>query len=84
MTPMDKIETTDEVIREVRTIKETLAQSLNYDVHRILKDARERQQSSDKKIIGTPDRRPACSDILGKHFSTREVSSWKLPYPHDA
>jgi hypothetical protein len=43
-------QTTDEVIQEMRTIKDTLARSLNYDVHRIVEDAHKRQSSSSKKI----------------------------------
>ncbi|VFN06747.1 MAG: hypothetical protein BECKG1743D_GA0114223_112973 [Candidatus Kentron sp. G] len=54
MTQPDEIQTTDEVIREIRQIKETLARSMNYDVHRILEDARRRQQSGGKKIMDAP------------------------------
>jgi hypothetical protein len=54
MAHIDEVQTSDEVIQEVRTIKETLARSLNYDVHRILEDARKRQQSSSKKTIAPP------------------------------
>ena len=33
-------ETTDEIIHETRKIKEVLAKSMNFDIDRILKDAR--------------------------------------------
>lgn len=54
MAQIDDVQTTDEVVQEIRTIKETLARALNYDVHRILEDARKRQQTSGRKIIAPP------------------------------
>jgi hypothetical protein len=49
MTHGDK-ETTDEVIRETRRIKEALAESADFDIDRILEDARLRQKESGRKI----------------------------------
>nr|VFJ60208.1 MAG: hypothetical protein BECKDK2373C_GA0170839_10795 [Candidatus Kentron sp. DK]VFJ61335.1 MAG: hypothetical protein BECKDK2373B_GA0170837_110010 [Candidatus Kentron sp. DK] len=54
MIQTDEIQTTDQVIREVREIQETLARSMDYDVHRIPEDARRRQQTNDGKIMGAP------------------------------
>ena len=54
MAQIDEVQSTDEIIREIRTIKETLAQALNYDVHRILEDARKRQQAGGRKVIAPP------------------------------
>ena len=54
MTQIDEAPTTDEIIREVRAIKETLARSVDYDIQRILEDARGRQRSSGRKIIAAP------------------------------
>jgi hypothetical protein len=44
-------ETTDQVIQEVRKIKEALAKSLDFDIDRILEDARRKQQESGRKVI---------------------------------
>jgi len=46
--------TTDEVIQEVRTIKENLARSMDFDIDRILDDAREKQQESGRTILSPP------------------------------
>ena len=47
-------ETTDEVIQETRRIKEVLSKSMDFDIDRILKDARLRQGKSDRKILSPP------------------------------
>ena len=52
-------ETTDEVIREVRKIKEQLAQAFDFDIDRILADARERQRTSGRRIVSPPVREEA-------------------------
>ena len=44
----------DEVIHETRRIKEALAKSMNFDIDRILKDARLRQGNSGRKILSPP------------------------------
>ncbi|WP_089726609.1 hypothetical protein [Candidatus Thiosymbion oneisti] len=54
MAQIDEAPTTDEIIREVRATKETLARSVDYDIQRILKDARRRQRSNGRKIIAAP------------------------------
>lgn len=46
MARIDEKETTDEVLQEVRAIKEQLAAAMNFDVKRILDDARRRQQAA--------------------------------------
>ena len=46
--------TTDEVAREVRKIKEQLAQVFDFDIDRILADAREKQQRGGRKILSPP------------------------------
>ena len=43
MKPMNEEETTDEIIQETRRIKEALAKSMDFDLDRILEDARQRQ-----------------------------------------
>ncbi len=46
--------TTDEVIREMRRIKEALAQTMDFDIDRILADAREKQKKSGRTILRPP------------------------------
>ena len=43
MKKINNKETTDEIIQETRRIKEALAKSMDFDIDRILKDARLRQ-----------------------------------------
>ena len=47
-------ETRDEVIQETRRIKEALAKSMDFDIDRILKDARLKQGKSGRKILSPP------------------------------
>jgi hypothetical protein len=51
MSLMPESNATDEVIRAVRQVKYSLAESFAFDVHRILEDARERQKSSDRETL---------------------------------
>ena len=46
--------TTDDVVLEVRKIKEQLAEAFDFDIDRILADARERQGQSDRVVIPGP------------------------------
>jgi hypothetical protein len=54
MAEIKEKETTDEVIQEVRRIKETLAKSMDFDIDRIVEDARQRQQASGRKVLSPP------------------------------
>ena len=47
-------DTTDEVLRETRRIKERLAQSMDFDLDRILEDARGNQKKSGRTILNPP------------------------------
>ena len=47
-------ETTDEIIQETRRTKEALAKSMDFDIDRILKDARLRQGKRGRKILSPP------------------------------
>ena len=49
-------ETTDEVLQETRKIKETLAESMDFDVDRIVDDAREKQKKSGREVLSPPAR----------------------------
>ena len=46
--------TTDEVVQEVRKIKEQLAQAFDFDIDRILADAREKQRKGGRRILPAP------------------------------
>ncbi len=54
MKPMNDKETTDEIILETRRIKEALAKSMDFDLDRILKDARQRQKKSGRNVLSPP------------------------------
>jgi hypothetical protein len=51
MSLMPELKTTDEVIANVRKIKESLAEPFDFDVHRILEDARMRQKHADREVL---------------------------------
>ena len=46
--------TTDEVVQEMRKIKAQLAQAFDFDIDRILADAREKQRKSGRQIVAPP------------------------------
>ena len=54
MKKMNKKETTDEIVQETRRVKEALARSMDFDIDRILKDARQKQKKSDRKVLPPP------------------------------
>ena len=54
MKPMDEKETTDEIIQETRRIKEALAKSMDFDLDRILEDARQKQEKSGRVVLSPP------------------------------
>ena len=56
MKQMNEKETTDEVIRETRRIKEALAKAMDFDLDRILKDARQRQGKCGRNVLSPPIR----------------------------
>ena len=47
-------EITDEILLETRRIKEALARSMDFDLDRILKDARQRQEKSGRIVLSPP------------------------------
>jgi hypothetical protein len=49
-------ETTDEVVQEVRRIKEELAKSCDFDIDRILDAARRNQEQSGRTVLKAPVR----------------------------
>jgi|GEM_PF-3546941 hypothetical protein len=46
MKQINQKETTDEIIQETRRIKEALAKSMDFDIDRILEDARQKQKGA--------------------------------------
>ena len=56
MARTDNKKTTDEVIEQVRRIKVALAESMDYDVGRIVEDARKRQKESRRSVLLPPVR----------------------------
>ena len=56
MKKMNEKETTDEVIQETRRIKEALAKSMDFDIDRILKDAKQKQKKSGREVLPPPVR----------------------------
>ena len=54
MKPMNEKETTDEIIQETRRIKEALAKSMDFDLDRILEDARQKQKKSGRVVLSPP------------------------------
>lgn len=52
MAQIQRNDTTDEVIRETRRIKEALAEAMDFDIDRIIEDARRKQDESGRTIIG--------------------------------
>ena len=54
MKPMDEKETTDEIVQETRRIKEALAKSMDFDIDRILEDARQKQEKCGRVVLSPP------------------------------
>ena len=54
MAQLNEKETTDEVVQETRRIKEVLAESMDFDIDRILEDARQKQKESGRKVLSPP------------------------------
>lgn len=56
MAEIDEKETTDEIIQEMRKIKEALAKSMDFDIDRIVEDARRKQSQGSREILVPPVR----------------------------
>ena len=54
MKSMDEKETTDEIIQETRRVKEALAKSMDFDLDRILENARQKQEKSGRVVLAPP------------------------------
>ena len=51
MDSIDEKETTDQVVQEIRRTKQALAEAMDFDLDRILEDARRKQNESDRKVL---------------------------------
>ena len=56
---VDHVQTKDEVIQEVRKIKDDLAKAFSYDLKKMLNAARMRQKTSGHTILSPPARQNA-------------------------
>lgn len=56
MAQTDEKSTRDEIVVEMRRIKEEMSKSFDFDIGRILDDARERQKESGRTIVAPPNR----------------------------
>ncbi len=54
MAQINAKETKDEVLHETRRIKESLAESMAFDIDRVLEDARRKQKESGRTILSPP------------------------------
>jgi len=59
MAQTNEKETSDEVIQETRRIKEALGAAMDFDIDRILEDARRKQAESGRKVLSPPARQDA-------------------------
>jgi polyhydroxyalkanoate synthesis regulator phasin len=51
MATIEEVKTCDEVLKEVRHVKDELAKSFNYDIRQMLQDARAKQKKSGRIIL---------------------------------
>jgi hypothetical protein len=65
MAIVNENEIADEVGREVRRIKEALAEKMDFDIDRILEVARRRQKESGREILSAPVRSGGRSETRG-------------------
>ena len=47
----------DNIIAEIRQVREAYAERFNYDVYAMLRDIKERQMQSDRKTVSLPPKR---------------------------
>ncbi len=53
----------DEIITELWRIKDELAREANYDVHVLCRELREKQRSSEAKVVDRSDRFTPADDV---------------------
>lgn len=48
----------DEIVEEVRRVREELASKFDHDIDAIIANARKEQEISDRKVVSFPPKRP--------------------------
>ena len=57
MAQIDERETTDEILEETRRIKLCLAEAMNFDIDRILAEAKAKQEHTGRTVLPPPARK---------------------------
>jgi hypothetical protein len=57
MATIEPVHSRDEVLHAVRATKERLAAAFDFDIHRIIQDARRRQSSDGRQVLPQPERK---------------------------
>lgn len=52
----------DEIIQEVRAIREAYARQFNFDIQAIYRDAKERELKENRKVVSLAPRRTAAAE----------------------
>ncbi len=52
----------DPVVEEIHRVRDEQAQKFGYDLHAICEDIRERQATSERKLVTRSPRKPAVND----------------------
>ncbi|HLA83378.1 MAG TPA: hypothetical protein VJL29_01175 [Thermoguttaceae bacterium] len=56
---MENNKTTDDIVEQVRQVKAALAESVNFNIDRIVNDAKKKQAESHRTILEPPVRQDA-------------------------
>jgi hypothetical protein len=60
----------DDLVSEVRKVREEYAQRFAFDLKAIHRDLKEQEKASGRRILSLPPRRPNLTAIEGKERST--------------
>ena len=64
----------DDVLLEVRRIREAYAKQFNYDLQSIHRDLKKQEQASGRRIVSLPARRPKSTTPHGESARAPEAS----------
>ena len=64
----------DDVLLEVRKVREAYAQQFDYNLQAIHRDLKEQEQASGRRIVSLPPRRPKQVTANGDHPRSSKVS----------
>jgi hypothetical protein len=65
--------TVDEVLLEVRKVREAYAKQFGYDLLAIHRDLKEQEQASGRRIVSLPPRRPQPAPAVGESTRTPKI-----------